>query len=108
MLLTGFNKYGFAVKPIYLFSSSYLTCLTDMAASVGYLRTMQTFVMGHIQGTHKALVQCLQRAGLGYEKDQLIQFGDIAGGYDQVYACVEELLKIRQHDEWLREQPRVN
>lgn len=70
---------------------------------------MNTFVMGDIHGGHKALVQCLQRAGFNYEQDTLIQLGDIADGYDEVFACVEELLKIRHlvaikgnHDEWFQ------
>ncbi len=55
---------------------------------------MATFVMGDIHGGYKALVQCLQRAQFDYQRDTLIQLGDIADGYDEVFACVEELLKI--------------
>lgn len=68
---------------------------------------MTTFVMGDIHGGYKALQQCLQRAGFDYERDRLIQLGDITDGYEEVFACVEELLKIRHlvpirgnHDEW--------
>lgn len=68
---------------------------------------MNTYVMGDIHGAHKAMVQCLQRAGFDYRQDTLIQLGDIADGYDEVYACVEELLKIDNrvairgnHDQW--------
>jgi len=66
--------------------------------------------MGDIHGAYKALVQCLQQSGFNYEEDTLIQLGDIADGFDEVYQCVEELLKIKNliaikgnHDEWFNE-----
>lgn len=69
---------------------------------------MKTFVIGDIHGAHKALKQCLERSAFDYSNDTLIQLGDIADGYDEVYECVEELLKIKNliaikgnHDEWL-------
>lgn len=68
---------------------------------------MRTFVMGDIHGAYKALLQCLERASFDYENDQLIQLGDIADGYSEVYECVEELLKLKNlipikgnHDDW--------
>ena len=71
---------------------------------------MRRFVMGDIHGGHKALVQCLERSGFDRDKDQLIQLGDITDGFQDVYECVEELLKIKNlvairgnHDEWFRE-----
>jgi serine/threonine protein phosphatase 1 len=71
---------------------------------------MRTFVMGDIHGAYKALKQCLERAAFDKGKDCLIQLGDIADGSDEVYDCVEELLKIRNliaikgnHDEWLNQ-----
>lgn len=71
---------------------------------------MRTFVMGDIHGAHKALLQCLERAGFDYEQDRLIQLGDVADGRPEVYQCVEELLKIRNlvaikgnHDVWFKE-----
>ncbi len=71
---------------------------------------MKTFVMGDIHGAYKALKQCLERSNFDYKHDKLIQLGDVADGYDQVYECVEELLRIinlipikGNHDEWLRE-----
>ncbi|MEE1947259.1 metallophosphoesterase [Pedobacter sp. KR3-3] len=71
---------------------------------------MRTMVMGDIHGAYKALLQCLQRSGFDYENDRLIQLGDVADGYPQVYECVEELLKIKRlialkgnHDDWLHE-----
>jgi len=69
---------------------------------------MRKFVMGDIHGAHKALLQCLERSSFDYERDLLIQLGDVADGFDEVYECVEELLKIKNlvairgnHDEWL-------
>lgn len=70
----------------------------------------RVFVMGDIHGAYKALVQCLQRAKFDYENDVLIQLGDIADGWTEVYECVEELLKIKNlitirgnHDEWFQQ-----
>lgn len=64
-------------------------------------------VMGDVHGAYKALVQCLERSGFDYEKDTLIQLGDIVDGYPDSYECVEELLKIENliaikgnHDGW--------
>jgi serine/threonine protein phosphatase 1 len=66
--------------------------------------------MGDIHGAHKALLQCLERASFDYNNDLLIQLGDVADGFDEVYECVEELLKINHliairgnHDEWFNQ-----
>ena len=66
--------------------------------------------MGDIHGAYRALKECLGEAGFDYEGDRLIQLGDITDGYEEVYECVEELLKIRQliairgnHDQWFLE-----
>lgn len=66
--------------------------------------------MGDIHGAYRALLQCLERSSFDYERDLLIQLGDVADGFDQVYECVEELLKIKNlipvkgnHDEWLNQ-----
>ena len=71
---------------------------------------MRVFVMGDIHGAFKAVKQCFERASFDYEHDQLIQLGDITDGADEVYECVEELLKVKNliairgnHDEWLLE-----
>lgn len=71
---------------------------------------MRRLVMGDIHGAFKALLQCLERSGFNYDTDSLIQLGDVADGYPQVYDCVEELLKIKNritlrgnHDDWLLE-----
>ncbi|MHB1920854.1 MAG: metallophosphoesterase [Chitinophagaceae bacterium] len=71
---------------------------------------MRTFVMGDVHGGYQAMKQCLERSSFEYDKDILIQLGDIADGHDQVYECVEELLQIKNlvalkgnHDEWFNE-----
>jgi serine/threonine protein phosphatase 1 len=68
---------------------------------------MKTFVMGDVPGAHKALVQCLERSGFDMDTDTLIQLGDVADGFDEVYDCVETLLTIPNliaiqgnHDAW--------
>ncbi|TDS12945.1 metallophosphoesterase [Sphingobacterium paludis] len=69
----------------------------------------RTFVMGDIHGAYKALVQCLAKSQFNYERDTLIQLGDITDGQDEVFECVEELLKIKNliaikgnHDVWFK------
>lgn len=71
---------------------------------------MRTYVMGDLHGGNKALRQCLIRSSFDNENDQLIQLGDIADGYPEVYDCVEELLKIKNlisikgnHDDWFND-----
>ena len=68
------------------------------------------FVIADIHGSHKALVQCLERSGFNKEEDELIQLGDVADGWPEVYECVEELLSIKNliaitgnHDQWFSE-----
>lgn len=68
---------------------------------------MRTFICGDIHGSYKALLQCIERSGFDYENDTLIQLGDVVDGWNQVYECVEELLKIKNlihikgnHDDW--------
>lgn len=69
---------------------------------------MKTFVMGDIHGAHRAMLQCFERSGFDYEKDELIMLGDVADGWPEVPECIEELLKIKNmiyimgnHDVWL-------
>jgi len=71
---------------------------------------MRTLVLGDIHGAYAALFQCLERCCFDYDKDMLIQLGDVVDGYSESYECVEELLKIKNlisikgnHDEWLYE-----
>lgn len=68
---------------------------------------MRRFVCGDIHGNYKALKQCLQRSNFDYDKDELIQTGDVVDGFPDTYECVEELLKIKNlihirgnHDAW--------
>lgn len=69
---------------------------------------MKTFVIGDIHGSHKGLIQCLERSGFDKEQDTLISLGDIADGYSEVPECVDELLSIKNlislrgnHDVWM-------
>ena len=71
---------------------------------------MRTFVIGDIHGTHKALVQCLQRSKFDYAQDRLISLGDVCDGYPNVNQSFDELLKrknldliLGNHDFWARE-----
>lgn len=79
-----------------------------MHASNG--KTFNTFVMGDIHGAYRALRQCLERANFDYKKDHLIFLGDVADGWPDTKACIDELLKIKHltfilgnHDWWTRE-----
>jgi len=71
---------------------------------------MRRLVMGDIHGAYKALKQCLNQSGFDYEKDLLIQLGDVVDGYPDSFDCVDELLKIKHlvaikgnHDDWFAE-----
>jgi len=68
---------------------------------------MRTFVIGDIHGAHKALVQCLKRAGFDRDNDRLIVLGDVCDVYPEVKACIDELLTLPHcehilgnHDAW--------
>lgn len=70
----------------------------------------KTYILGDIHGAHKALKQVLERSNFNNEEDTLISLGDIADGWNEVYECVEELLKIKNliairgnHDDWFRQ-----
>ncbi|WP_229738692.1 metallophosphoesterase [Parapedobacter pyrenivorans] len=67
----------------------------------------RTFVIGDVHGAAKALEQCLERSGADLTNDRIIQLGDVADGYADVYACVEILLRAKHlialkgnHDDW--------
>lgn len=69
----------------------------------------RTFVMGDVHGAHKALVQVLERAGFDRTSDTLIFLGDVADGWPETRACIDELLTIKHlvallgnHDEWFQ------
>lgn len=66
--------------------------------------------MADIHGAKKALDQCLERSGFNKVEDTLIQLGDVADGWSEVYECIEELLTIPNlisikgnHDDWFLE-----
>lgn len=65
------------------------------------------FTLTDPHGNFRGLKQALERSGFNYEEDLLITGGDITDGHDDVYLCVEELLKIKNridivgnHDDW--------
>lgn len=71
---------------------------------------MARFCMADIHGAKRALDQCLERSGFDKENDTLIQTGDVADGWNEVYECVETLLEIKNlisikgnHDAWFLE-----
>ena len=68
---------------------------------------MKTFTMGDIHGSHKGMVQALERCGFDYKKDKLVQLGDVCDGWPETPECIEELKKITNlvqiignHDYW--------
>jgi serine/threonine protein phosphatase 1 len=68
------------------------------------------FVMGDIHGGYRALRQCLERSGFDNASDSLIFLGDVADGWPETRACVDELLKVKNltyifgnHDFWTLE-----
>jgi serine/threonine protein phosphatase 1 len=70
----------------------------------------RTFVMGDIHGAYRALRQCFERANFDYENDHLICLGDVADGWPETSACIDELLKLKNliyifgnHDFWALE-----
>lgn len=54
-----------------------------------------TYALGDLHGNFRALKQVLERSNFDYDNDTLISLGDICDGRDEVYQCVEELLKIK-------------
>jgi len=67
----------------------------------------RTFVIGDIHGAYRALRQCLEKSAFNYETDKLICLGDVADGWPDTRASIEELLRIRHltyilgnHDWW--------
>lgn len=68
---------------------------------------MSTYVPGDLHGQYQSLKQCLINCNFDYSQDTLIQLGDVVDGGEEVYECVEELLKIKNliaikgnHDDW--------
>jgi serine/threonine protein phosphatase 1 len=74
--------------------------------------TNNTWVIGDVHGAYKALLQVLERAPIK-KGDTIIQLGDIADGWSEVYECVELLISMQSdynmifckgnHDEWFDE-----
>lgn len=59
---------------------------------------MKIFAVGDIHGSHKALVQCLERSRFDRERDRLISLGDVCDFNLDVKACIDELLKLKHFD----------
>ena len=64
-------------------------------------------VLGDIHGSHRALVQVLERANVDRENDRVIFLGDVADGWPDTRQCVDELLTLKKltailgnHDYW--------
>lgn len=71
---------------------------------------MSTYVLGDLHGQYQSLKQCLTKCNFDHDQDTLIQLGDVVDGGEEVYECVEELLKIKNliaikgnHDDWFLE-----
>lgn len=71
---------------------------------------MKTFVVGDIHGSHKALVQALERCNFDRESDTLIVLGDVVDGWPESRQVIDELLGIPNlihllgnHDQWARD-----
>jgi serine/threonine protein phosphatase 1 len=56
---------------------------------------MKTYLLGDIHGEIERLKECLQLVNFDYEKDTLIQLGDVVDRGYSSFECVEELLKIK-------------
>lgn len=71
---------------------------------------MSTYVIGDLHGQYQAFKQCLIKCNFDYSQDTLIQLGDVVDGGEEVFECVEDLLKIKNlialkgnHDDWFLE-----
>lgn len=67
----------------------------------------RTFVIGDIHGASRALQQCLDKASFRYDTDHLICLGDVADGWPDTKAAIDNLLRIKNltyilgnHDWW--------
>lgn len=52
------------------------------------------YVIGDIHGCYLALIELLNRVNFNYKEDILIVLGDVFDGWDDVFECVELLMKI--------------
>ena len=71
---------------------------------------MNTFVVGDIHGSVKALEQACERADVHPDRDRLVALGDVADGWPWTPACVDFLLQFKHlkallgnHDVWTSE-----
>ncbi len=71
---------------------------------------MKRYILGDPHGAHKAMLQCFERSGFNYKKDELIVLGDVCDGWPEVKECIDELLKVKNliyilgnHDKWTLE-----
>lgn len=67
----------------------------------------RTFVIGDIHGAYRALRQCLEKAQFDFSSDHLVCLGDVADGWPDTKASIDELLRIKNliyvlgnHDWW--------
>jgi serine/threonine protein phosphatase 1 len=81
------------------------SCFENITGIAG--KYMKTFVIGDMHGAHKALLQCLGRAGFDRQADCLIVLGDVCDRHDEVRQCFDELLSLKNcvyiignHDLW--------
>lgn len=66
------------------------------------------FCMGDIHGAYHQMLECFELSKFDFERDTLIQLGDICdGNQPYIYECVELLLKVKNliqirgnHDDW--------
>lgn len=71
---------------------------------------MKTYVIGDIHNCYNKLIACLLSVNFDYDNDKLIQLGDVVDRGEDGYACIEELLKIKNKvlikgnhdDEWYK------
>lgn len=55
----------------------------------------KTFILGDIHGEYQQLTDLLKLINFNYDKDTLIQLGDVVDRGLYSYECIEELLKIK-------------
>jgi len=68
----------------------------------------RTLVLGDVHGGHRALIQVLERCNFDPAGDRVVFLGDVADGWPETPACIDELLRIPNlvhllgnHDAWL-------
>lgn len=68
---------------------------------------MKRFVVGDVHGGLKALKQCIERANVNIEEDEVIFLGDVVDGWPETKQCVDYILTFKNyeyilgnHDEW--------